>query len=67
MTGEPAADHGARAAVARLTNEVTTEIATFVNLHPEERRIIVKAEGKMASENKSEVRTDVAIVVEADR
>ena len=58
---------GARAAVARLTNEVTTEIATFVNLHPEERRIIVKAEGKMASENKSEVRTDVAIVVEADR
>ena len=38
-----------------------------MNLHPEERRIIVKAEGKMASENKSEVRTDVAIVVEADR
>lgn len=57
---------GARAAVARLTNEVTAEIATYLNQHPREYRIRVKALGQMASESKTEVRTNVRIIVEAD-
>lgn len=57
---------GARAAVSRLTNEVTAEIATFLNEHPRESRIVVKALGQMASEDKYIKRTDVKIVVTAD-
>lgn len=56
---------GARVAVARLTREVTAEIARFINENPGQRRIGVWAEGVMAVESKTELETNVKIVVAA--
>ncbi|WP_394941130.1 AAA family ATPase [Psychromicrobium sp. YIM B11713] len=53
---------GARAAVARLTSEVTTEVATFINQFPAERRIGIDIEGEMVSDRK-DLRTSNAHVV----
>jgi ATP-dependent Clp protease ATP-binding subunit ClpA len=53
---------GARAAVARLTSEVTTEVATFINQFPAERRIGIDIKGELVSDRK-DLRTSDAHVV----
>ena len=54
---------GARAAVARLTSEVTTEVATFINQFPAERRIGIDIEGEMVSDRKDLRTSDAHVVV----
>lgn len=58
---------GARAAVAKLTNEVTTEVATFVNDHPGERHIRIDIEGELVSDHKNLRVSDAKVVVSASR
>ncbi|GAP61366.1 clpA homolog protein [Arthrobacter sp. Hiyo1] len=54
---------GARAAVARLTSEVTTEVATFINQFPAERRIGIDIEGEMVSDRKDLRTSDAHVMV----
>ena len=54
---------GARAAVARLTSEVTTEVATFINQFPAERRIGIDIQGEMVSDRKDLRTSDAHVVV----
>ena len=58
---------GARAAVARLTTDVTTEIATFINEHPGERQLGVEIDGELISENKHRRTSEAKVVVSAIR
>ena len=58
---------GARGAVAKLTDEVTSAVATFINEHPSERRIRVDVVGALASDNKNTLRSDAYIEVSAMR
>lgn len=58
---------GARAAVAKMTAEVTTEVATFVNEHPSERRIRVDVVGDLVSDDKNLLTSDAHIEVSAVR
>lgn len=44
---------GARAAVAKLQDEVTTSVAAFINSHPSEKRLRVDVVGELVSENKN--------------
>lgn len=54
---------GARAAVARLTSDVTTEIAVHLNQHPADRDIRVDVAGELVSDNKTLRTSDAHIVV----
>ena len=56
---------GARAAIARLNDEVVTEIATFINTYPSERSIKVNIEGELVSDNKGILESDAHVVVTA--
>ena len=58
---------GARGAVAKLTAEVTTEIAAFINEHPGERKIRVDVDGDLVSDNKDMRVSDAHIAVSAVR
>ncbi|WP_199230334.1 AAA family ATPase [Promicromonospora sp. AC04] len=58
---------GARAAVARLTNEVTTAVATFINEHRAQRQIRVDVAGELVSDDKTLLRPAARIVVSAMR
>lgn len=58
---------GARGVVSKLTTDVTTEIATFVNEHPLERRIRVDVVGDLVSDDKSNLRSMARIEVSAMR
>lgn len=58
---------GARAAVARLTDEVTTAVATFLNEHPSERRIRIDVVGDLVSDDKNLLSSDAYIEVSAVR
>ncbi len=58
---------GARTAVAKLTDEVSTELARFINQYPAERRLRIDVEGKLASDHKSMRTSDAHIVVSAMR
>ncbi|WP_026820063.1 AAA family ATPase [Arthrobacter castelli] len=58
---------GARAAVAKMTDEVTTAVALFVNEHPVERRIRIDVEGELVSDHKSLLTSDAHVVVSAMR
>lgn len=58
---------GARAAVARLTTDVTTEIATFINEHPGQRQLGVEIDGELISENKHRRTSEAKVVVSAIR
>jgi ATP-dependent Clp protease ATP-binding subunit ClpA len=58
---------GARTAVAKLTDEVSTEVARFVNEHPTERRLRVDVNGELASDHKTMLISDGHIVVSAMR
>lgn len=54
---------GARVAIARMTEDVTTEIAAFVNAHPQERVIDVWIQGKMTSEDKEMLKSEAKVMV----
>ncbi|MFC9756695.1 AAA family ATPase [Streptomyces sp. NPDC056921] len=58
---------GARAAVARMTDEVTTAVATFINEHLSERRIRVDVVGDLVSDDKNLLSSDARIDVSAAR
>lgn len=58
---------GARDAVAKMNDEVTTSIATFINEHPTERRIRVDVIGELVSDNKKQLKSDAHIEVTAMR
>lgn len=58
---------GARGAVAKMTDEVTTGVATFINEHPSERRIRIDVVGEMASDHKDMLTSDAFIEVSAVR
>lgn len=44
---------GARAAIAKMDDEVTTEVAAFLNAHPNERNLRVDVVGTMRNEDKN--------------
>lgn len=54
---------GARAAIGRLTDEVATAVAAFINRHPGQRAIQVEVSGELRSENKELLKSDAEIVV----
>lgn len=58
---------GARAAIGKLTDEVFTEVAAFINAHPGERSIRVDVRGDLVSDNKQILKTDANIEVTAYR
>lgn len=56
---------GARAAIAKLNEEVITEVAAFVNANPRERSIKVNIMGELVSDNKQMLESDAHVVVTA--
>ncbi|KIA73388.1 clp family ATP-binding protease [Arthrobacter sp. MWB30] len=58
---------GARAAINKLTDEVTTEVAAFINKYPMERLIRVDVVGELVSQNKNLLKSDVHVEVTASR
>ncbi|KOT57102.1 MULTISPECIES: AAA family ATPase [Streptomyces] len=58
---------GARAAVAKLTDEVTTAVATFLNEHPSERRIRIDVVGDLVSDDKNLLSSDAYVEASAVR
>ncbi|MGW6600520.1 AAA family ATPase [Streptomyces sp. NPDC055036] len=56
---------GARAAVAKMTEEVVTAVATFINEHPSERRIRIDVIGDLVSDDKNLLSSDAHIEVSA--
>jgi ATP-dependent Clp protease ATP-binding subunit ClpA len=58
---------GARAAIGKLTDEVSTELAAFINAHPSERTIRIDVRGDLVSDNKDILKTDAHIEVTAYR
>jgi ATP-dependent Clp protease ATP-binding subunit ClpA len=58
---------GARGAVAKMTDEVTTGVAAFINEHPSERRIRIDVRGELASDDKQMLTSDARIEVSAVR
>lgn len=58
---------GARTAVARMNDEVTTAVAAFINTHPVQRMVRVDVEGELASDHKTLLRGDAQIIVSPSR
>ncbi|MCX5103424.1 AAA family ATPase [Streptomyces sp. NBC_00439] len=58
---------GARAAVAKMTDEVATAVATFINEHPSERRIRIDVVGDLVSDDKNLLSSDAYVDVSAVR
>ena len=58
---------GARAAIGKLTEDVSTEVAAFINAHPSERTIRIDVMGELVSDNKDKLKTDAHIQVTASR
>ncbi|UJW28862.1 AAA family ATPase [Saccharothrix sp. AJ9571] len=56
---------GARVAVAKMTDEVTTAVATFINEHPSQRRIRIDVVGDLVSDDKNLLNSDAHIEVSA--
>lgn len=54
---------GARAAISKLNDEVTANVAAFINAHPDIQRIVVNVEGEMMSTNKKSLESKAKIVV----
>lgn len=54
---------GARAAIGRLTDEVATGVAAFLNENPGHRTISVDIEGKLTSEDKTMLKSSAHVVV----
>ncbi|MET9656344.1 MULTISPECIES: AAA family ATPase [unclassified Streptomyces] len=58
---------GARAAVAKMTDEVATAVAAFINEHPSERRIRIDVVGDLVSDDKNLLSSDAYVDVSAVR
>ncbi|QXV62913.1 hypothetical protein CVV72_10415 [Amycolatopsis sp. TNS106] len=58
---------GARAAVARMTDEVTTAVATFINENPSARGLRVDVVGDLVSDDKNLLSSDAHVEVSAMR
>lgn len=58
---------GARAAISKLTDEVTTAVAAFINANPKEHEIEVDIVGEMRSENKESLVSGSYVQVTAVR
>ncbi|MFG1858908.1 AAA family ATPase [Actinomadura geliboluensis] len=58
---------GARAAVAKMTDEVTTAIAMFINHYPTERRIRIDIDGDLVSDHKNLLNSNARVIVSAMR
>ncbi|MFE4834448.1 AAA family ATPase [Arthrobacter sp. NPDC056691] len=58
---------GARTAVAKMTDEVTTAVATFINENPSQRLIRVDVVGDLASDDKKLLTSDACIEVSTMR
>ena len=54
---------GARIAIGKMTDEITTEIAAYVNAHPEDRLIYVEIIGDMWTEDKELLLSDSYVEV----
>jgi len=54
---------GARAAIARMTDEVATAVAAFINQFPGERALQVDIRGVLKSEDKDLLKSDAEVVV----
>lgn len=54
---------GARAAVRRLTNDVTTELAAYINQHPTDKYLRIDVTGELVSEHKDLLHSDARIEV----
>ena len=54
---------GARAVISKLESEVTAAISEFIIAHPLNRKIGVKVEGKMMSDNKNQLESSAFIKV----
>lgn len=58
---------GARNAVKKVTDEVITAVATFINAHPQERRLRVDVVGELVSDHKDMRVSDAHLEVSAMR
>lgn len=58
---------GARMAVAKMTDEVTTAVATFINEHPAERQIRIDVRGDLVSDDKNLLTSAAHVEVSAVR
>lgn len=56
---------GARAAISKLTDELTTEVAAYINEHPQERAITAYVDGELVSGNKEKLKSTAKIKVTA--
>lgn len=56
---------GAREAIRRMTNEVTSQVAAFVNAYPTERSIRVDIVGELTYESKERLESDAYVSVTA--
>ena len=54
---------GARAAIAKMNDTVVASVAKYINAHPEDKRIYVDVEGKMAFEDKRMLESKAHVVV----
>lgn len=54
---------GARGLMSRLTVEVTSAVARYINLHPNVKNVGVSVEGAMAFKDKEKLRSDAKIIV----
>ena len=54
---------GARGLMSRLTVEVTSAVARYINLHPDVKNIGVTVEGEMAYKDKEKLRSQAKILV----
>lgn len=67
MVDTGASAGGARDAISKMNDEVTTEVAAFINAHPNERTISVDVVGVMRNEDKRMLESDSYIEVSAER
>lgn len=58
---------GARGIISTMTDQVVTEVAAFINAHPDERVVRVDIKGVMTSEDKEKLKSDAHVVVSAAR
>ena len=54
---------GARGIIRRLNLELTSMVARYINIHPDEKKIAAKIEGRMASKSKTQLKSKAKIVV----
>ena len=56
---------GARAAISKLTDELITEVAAFINANPRERSIVAFLDGDLVTGNKDKLKSTASIKVTA--